>query len=162
MITMAIERVYNIPLRKTFLKVPRYKRTNKAITALRDFIIRHMKSEDIRIGKNLNQELWKNGIKNPPHHVKVTLIKEDSGLVKAELFGFKFDEPTKDDIEKMKEGKKKKEEKINKEDKKKELKKKVEKDVKQKLDEMEAKVKETVKEEKKAKAVKKAEKEDSE
>jgi large subunit ribosomal protein L31e len=159
MIKMVTERVYNIPLRRKFLKAPRYKRTNRAVTALREFIIRHMKSDDIRIGKQLNQELWKNGIKNPPHHVKVTLIKEDTGIVTAELFGHKFDEPTKDDIEKMKEGKKKKEEK---EDKKKELKKKVEKDVKQKLDEMEAKVKEVAREEKKVKAVKKTEKKDSE
>jgi large subunit ribosomal protein L31e len=153
---MAIERVYNIPLRCKFLKVPRYRRTNKAVIALRQFIVRHMKSDNIRLGKNLNQELWKHGIKNPPHHVKVTLIKENDGLVKAELFGYKFYEPTKEDIDKLKEGKKKKEEKIEKEDKKQELKKKVEKDVKERLDKMEKEVLEADEEKAKEKSVKKS------
>ena len=146
MIRMALERVYNIPLRKKFLKVPRYRRTNKAATALREFIIKHMKSDNIRIGKHLNQELWKHGIKNPPHHVKVTLIKGDDGLVKAELFGYKFDEPTKEDIEKIKEGKKKKEEK---QEKKEEIKEKIEKEVKE--ESKEVKKEKESKEEKKVK-----------
>ena len=85
----AVERVYNVPLRKEFLKVPRWKRTKKAVAALRQFLSRHMKSEDVRISKELNEKLWDNGIKNPPHHVKVTVKKDDKGVVRAELFGEK-------------------------------------------------------------------------
>ena len=84
-----VERVYNVPLRKEFLKVPRWKRTKKAVAALRQFLSRHMKSEDVRISKELNEKLWDNGIKNPPHHVKVTVKKDDKGVVRAELFGEK-------------------------------------------------------------------------
>ena len=82
-----VERTYNIPLRKEWLKVPRYKRTNKAVLALRQFLIRHMKSEDVRLGKFLNKKMWEHGIQNPPHHVKVNVIKDEKGIVKAELFG---------------------------------------------------------------------------
>ena len=46
-----------------------------------------MKSEDVRLSKELNEEMWKHGIKNPPHHVKVTVMKDDKGVVRAELFG---------------------------------------------------------------------------
>ncbi len=83
----AIERTYNIPLRKDFLRAPRYKRAKKAVSALKLFLQRHMKSDDIRIGKHLNKKLWEHGIKNPPHHVKVNVLKEDDGTVRAELFG---------------------------------------------------------------------------
>ena len=89
---MAIERVYNVPLRHEFLKVPKYKRARKAITALREFISKHMKSDDVRIGRKANLKIWERGMKNPPHHIKVTVIKEDDGTVKVELFGNKYEE----------------------------------------------------------------------
>lgn len=86
-VKIVLERNYNVPLRKEYLKAPRYKRTNRAVKALRSFLIRHMKSEDIKIGKHLNQIMWKNGIKNPPHTVSITAIKDDKGVVRAELVG---------------------------------------------------------------------------
>jgi len=87
-----IERVYNVPLRKEWLKKPKYVRAKKAARALREFLIKHMKSDDVKIGKHLNEMLWKHGIKNPPHHVKLTAIKDDKGVVRAELVGFKYEE----------------------------------------------------------------------
>ena len=103
-----LERTYNVPLRKAFRKAPKYKRAKRAVNALRKFIARHMKSPNIKIGRHLNQEIWKHGIQNPPHHVKVTLIKDDEGLVKAELFGFKYEEMTKEEMEKIEEKKEEK------------------------------------------------------
>ncbi len=82
-----LERTYNVPLRKDFLKAPRYKRTNRAVSSLRAFLKRHMKSDDIKIGKHLNLALWKKGIKNPPHHIKITAIKDEKGIVRAEIVG---------------------------------------------------------------------------
>ena len=84
-----IERTYNIPLRKEFRKVPRWKKTNKAVTALREFLVKHMKSEDVKLGTALNEKLGQHGIKNPPHHVKVNVTKDEKGIVSAELFGAK-------------------------------------------------------------------------
>lgn len=91
---MVIERVYNIPLRKGFRQTARYKKTKRAGAVLKEFLSRHMKQPDLKkvlIGRNLNIELWKHGIKNPPCQVKVTVIKEDNGDVKAELYGFKYE-----------------------------------------------------------------------
>ena len=44
---VTLERTYIIPLRREWLKVPEYKRTNKAVKAIRQFIVRHMKIYEI-------------------------------------------------------------------------------------------------------------------
>ena len=74
-----MERTYNVPLRKEFMKSPRWKRTKKAVKALREFAAKHMKSDKVKVGKYVNLELWKHGIKNPPHHVKVNCTKDEEG-----------------------------------------------------------------------------------
>ena len=93
---IVLERTYNVPLRKEFLKTPNWKRTKKAVKALKEFLVRHMKPLDmdiknVKIGKHLNEHIWKDGIRNPPHHVKVVATKDDKGLVKAELEGAPVD-----------------------------------------------------------------------
>ena len=80
-----LERAYNVPLRKEYLKAPNWNRSKKAVTALRQFIVKHMKSDNVLLGKYVNKYIWKHGIKNPPHHVKVNAIKDDKGIVKVEL-----------------------------------------------------------------------------
>lgn len=82
----SLERTYNVPLRKEYMKAPRWNRTKKAVTALRQFLAKHMKSENVLLSKGLNEEMWKHGIQNPPHHVKVKAVKDDKGVVKADLF----------------------------------------------------------------------------
>jgi len=84
---MALERTYTIPLRRGWLKAQRYKRAKKAVNTVKEFLVRHMKSEDVRLGTNLNLEIWKHGIRNPPSRVKVNVSKDDKGVVRAELFG---------------------------------------------------------------------------
>ncbi|MEK6905511.1 MAG: 50S ribosomal protein L31e [Nanoarchaeota archaeon] len=81
-----LERTYNVPLRKEYMKAPRWNRTKKAVIALRQFLAKHMKSENVLLSKELNEEMWKHGIQNPPHHVKVNAVKDDKGVVKADLF----------------------------------------------------------------------------
>lgn len=86
MIKMAkIEREYNIPLRREFQKAPRYKKAKKALSAVRIFLEKHMKSNALKIGKHLNEKIWSRGAKNPPHHVLVKVVKEEDGSVFAEL-----------------------------------------------------------------------------
>lgn len=84
-----IERTYTIPLRKEWMKAPKYKRAKKAVTGVRNFLERHMKADEnnIRLGKYLNEELWKHGIKNPPPRIRINVRKDDKGLVTAELAG---------------------------------------------------------------------------
>ncbi len=100
--TKTFERVYNIPLRKEYMKAPRWNRTKKAAKALREFLAKHMKSDKIKLSDDINKELWKHGIRNPPHHIKVNAAKNEEGEVKAELFGIKKESP-KEDEKKVKE-----------------------------------------------------------
>jgi len=84
-----IEREYIIPLRHRWKIVPRYQRTNKAVKAVKEFLVRHMKIRDrdldkIKIDRYLNETLWHRGIKNPPAKIKVLATKEgDIVRVKA-------------------------------------------------------------------------------
>jgi len=84
-----IERTYIIPLRREFIKTAKYKRSKRAVNEVRRFLQRHMKSDNIKISNNINLEIWKHGIRNPPGKIKVNVTKDDAGLVKAELFGVK-------------------------------------------------------------------------
>ena len=53
--------------------------------ALKEFLVKHTKSDNIKIGKYLNQTIWKNGPKNPPSKVKINVVKDKDNLVNAEL-----------------------------------------------------------------------------
>ena len=80
-----LERIYTIPLRREFNKVPNYRRTRKAVIAVRKFLQKHMKCDDVRIGKYLNLELWKHGKKNPPPRIKVKAIKDKEKIKDKEI-----------------------------------------------------------------------------
>ncbi len=76
-----IEREYVIPFRKKVGVVPRYKRANKTIKTIKEFLARHMKVYDrdlnkIKIDGFLNEQIWARGIKRPPHKIKVRAVKE--------------------------------------------------------------------------------------
>lgn len=86
---MATQRTYVVPLRKEFLKVPYYKRSQKAMKALKEFLVKHLKTDNVLIGPKLNNEVWKDGIKAPPHKVKVSVVLEKDEA-KVELFGHEY------------------------------------------------------------------------
>ncbi len=77
-------RTYVVPLRRDFLKAPTWRRSKRAVSHLRSFLIKHTKTEDVRLGRWLNEEIWKHGGKNPPGQVKVE-VKKDKDFVTAEL-----------------------------------------------------------------------------
>lgn len=84
-----IEREYIIPLRKKWSIVPRYKKANKAVKTIKEFLARHMKIRDrdldkIKIDKYLNEAVWERGIRHPPAKIKVRAVKEGE-IVRAEL-----------------------------------------------------------------------------
>lgn len=100
-----LERSYTVPLRREWLKAPRYKRAKKAVIALKQFLQKHMKTEDVRLGRKLNLELWKQGIRAPPPRVKVNVVKTEEGVAYAELFPHKYElnlkEPEKKGVAKV-------------------------------------------------------------
>jgi large subunit ribosomal protein L31e len=95
------ERVYIIPLRKRWLKVVKYQRGKKAVKAVREFIAKHMKNDNVKIGKYLNEELWERGIRKPPHKIKVRTWKEDD-FVKVELVDAPIEEKKVEKVEEKK------------------------------------------------------------
>jgi large subunit ribosomal protein L31e len=83
------EREYIIPLRKGWKKVPRYKRANKAIKTIKEFLARHMKLYErdlnkIKIDQYLNEAVWFRGIKKPSSKIKVKVVKKGD-IIQAEL-----------------------------------------------------------------------------
>jgi len=85
-----LEREYIVPLRKEWLKVPKYKRANKAVKALKQFIAKHMKIYDrdlrkIKVEVDLNNEIRFRGMKKPPAKIKIKAKKYDNDIVKVEL-----------------------------------------------------------------------------
>lgn len=122
-----LEREYIVPLRNEWLKVPKYKRANKAVKALKEFMVRHMKVYDrdlrkIKIDEILNNEIRKRGMKKPLAKVRVKAKKYDNDIVRVELIDLpehvKFARLRKEKKEKAKDKKAVKEEKPIKEEKK--------------------------------------------
>jgi len=78
------ERMYVIPIRKGWLKVPRNQRGKKAVNEVRNFLSKHMRNDNVRLSQKLNEMVWKSGIKKPLPRVKVKIsVKE--GTVTAML-----------------------------------------------------------------------------
>ena len=82
-----LERVYTIPLRKAWVK-PRVKRAKGAVQIVKKFLLRHMKTEEVRatevkIDPSLNELIWARGAKKPPRRVRVRAVMDRDGVVKA-------------------------------------------------------------------------------
>lgn len=113
MIDMADEKIFTIPLRDVFEK-PRTKRAELAIGEIKGFLVRHMKTEEVRIGESINKEVWKKGMQKPPRRVRIHAVKEEN-IVYTELLGVDIKTPSKEETKKKEEKKKEKKEKIKEE-----------------------------------------------
>jgi len=78
------EQIYIIPLRGV-KRAPGWKRSNTAIKDIRKFLTRHMKSEDVKIDKSINERVWERGSSKPPSRIRVRAMKFEDGQVQAEL-----------------------------------------------------------------------------
>lgn len=87
---LILEREYIVPLRMGWLKVAKYKRANKAVKTLKEFIAKHMKIYDrdlrkIKIDNILNNEIRFRGMRKPLAKVKVLAKKYDDDTVLVQL-----------------------------------------------------------------------------
>ncbi len=105
-----MERVYIIPLRRAFLS-PRTHRASKAIKVVREFLERHMKTEDIKLGKSINESVWARGIQKIPRKIRVHADKDENGIVYSEMMGVEIKFPKKEEAKEEKKEEKKPEEK---------------------------------------------------
>ncbi|NYT01654.1 MAG: 50S ribosomal protein L31e [Methanosarcinales archaeon] len=85
---MDIEQIYTIPLRKAKL-APRWKRSERAVCEVKDFLSRHMKTsgDKIKLDTGLTEIIWARGCEKPPLKVRVRAIKFEDGAVEAEFAG---------------------------------------------------------------------------
>ena len=77
------ERIYTIPL-KAVKKAPRWKRSNRAIALIREYLMKHTKSEYIMIDTTINEKVWARGSQKPPSKIRVKVIEEED-RIRAEL-----------------------------------------------------------------------------
>ena len=78
------EQIYIIPLRDV-QHTPRWERGKRAMKAIRDFLARHMKSEEIKLDQSINEAVWERGSHKPPSRIRVRAMKFEDGQVQAEL-----------------------------------------------------------------------------
>lgn len=78
-------RVYTINLSKAWI-TPSYKRTDRVINMIREFAIKHMKTEDVKLDQDLNRHVWNYGKTNPPRKVRVKMVKDENDTLVVSLF----------------------------------------------------------------------------
>jgi hypothetical protein len=54
---------------------------------LREFIMKHMKAEDILVDSEVNEYIFQKGMKKPPRRITVRALKGDDDLVEVYLAG---------------------------------------------------------------------------
>jgi len=87
--TPAVSKEYIIPLRSEWQKVPRYKRSRRAIVAIKEYIAKHMKVPDrdlnkVKLDVYFNNDIWFRGCKKPPAKIKVKATKEED-IIRVEF-----------------------------------------------------------------------------
>lgn len=75
------EKIYTIPLRHVWVVTPRGKRAPRAVRDVRDFVSRHMKSEEVAVSNEVNEAIWSRGINKPPRKITVRAVKDKEGKV---------------------------------------------------------------------------------
>ena len=78
-----VERIYTIPLGKVWAW--RRNRAARAVRVLRNFITRHMKAQEVIIGDDVNEEIWRRGLQKPPRRIRVRAEKDSEGKVTVSL-----------------------------------------------------------------------------
>lgn len=148
---MEAEKILTLNLRKEWKKTKIWKRSKKAVSAIKKYIAKNFKIEEnnVKIDPWLNMEIWKGNLKNPPSHIRVKARKEKD---------FVYVEPFETPKKKLKREKRKlmklakqegKLEKVKKEEEKKEKKKEEEPESKEEEKKKEGGTKEKKNEEKK-------------
>jgi len=86
------ERTYTIPFYPKLNSSPRTKRASKAVKMVRDYVMKHMKVEEVWIGQEVNEYIFKRGMQKPPRKITVRAEKGDDDIVAVYLAGLRPDE----------------------------------------------------------------------
>ncbi|MDG7015942.1 MAG: 60S ribosomal protein L31 [Nitrososphaerota archaeon] len=77
-------RVYTVPLGVAF-EAPAYRRAKVAVRLIKEFTVRHMKADDVKIKEDVNRQIWARGIKHPPRRIKLEMERDEDGIVTVSL-----------------------------------------------------------------------------
>lgn len=87
-----VEKIYTINLKKATIKTPRWEKAKKSMSFIREFLKRHMKADEIRIGKSITEKVWMYGGKKIPNKIRIKALETEEGkkeekkkVIKAEL-----------------------------------------------------------------------------
>lgn len=77
------ERIYTVPFSKVVYgrRIPRKKRTPRAMRHLKAFIQRHLRSDNVIITAEVNEVMWTRGIQYPPRRIRVRVVKTEDDIV---------------------------------------------------------------------------------
>lgn len=78
------EQIYIIPLRDVS-KAPRWRRSQRAMKEIRSYLMKHMKSDDVKLDQTINEKVWERGSEKPPRKIRIRAMKFEDGQVQAEL-----------------------------------------------------------------------------
>jgi large subunit ribosomal protein L31e len=81
----SLSRVFTINLGKAWL-TPRYRRTDRVINMVREFAVKNMKSDEVKIDQDLSRHIWAKGKTNPPRKVRVKMVKDEDDIVTVSLY----------------------------------------------------------------------------
>ena len=75
------EKVYTISLRHVYAVTPRGRRAPRAVRDVRNYVARHMKSEEVAVSNEINSAIWSRSINKPPRKITVRAVKDKEGKV---------------------------------------------------------------------------------
>eukprot|EP00740_Mantoniella_antarctica_P012523 CAMPEP_0181376600 /NCGR_PEP_ID=MMETSP1106-20121128/17397_1 /TAXON_ID=81844 /ORGANISM="Mantoniella antarctica, Strain SL-175" /LENGTH=101 /DNA_ID=CAMNT_0023495173 /DNA_START=32 /DNA_END=337 /DNA_ORIENTATION=+ len=85
-----VTREYTINLAKAIHGVTFKKRAPRAVSAVKKFAQKVMKTSDVRVDVKLNKHIWSKGIRNVPRRVRVQISRkrndDEDATVRAVLF----------------------------------------------------------------------------
>ena len=85
---MAEEKIYNIKLTEAYKKSLR-RRSPYAVRLVKDYVGKHAKAKDVKIGSRLNEAIWERGMTRPARSVRVKVVR-DGTTAKVELMGYEY------------------------------------------------------------------------
>ncbi len=85
--TIVEERIYTVPFSKAIYarRIPRGRRTPRAMRHLRAFIQRHLRCDNVIIDYEVNEHMWARGIQHPPRKIRVRAVKTEDDVVTVYL-----------------------------------------------------------------------------
>ena len=73
-------RKYVVPITRYVLVAPKHERTKKAISVIKNFVIKNTRAKKIVFGEELNKKMWVHGIEYPPRKVNIFVQKLSDGV----------------------------------------------------------------------------------